>query len=127
MRTPTFEKTISDFFLFLFRLFLSETLPRRCRLSRTTSDPTAQKTCGKNQAAKIARFSCFSGEKMGTILFRCSRLSRTSRAPSRLSRPSRPIDCNAGPKRTVKIFPPVFAAISFFEHRKKSVFKRSSI
>ena len=49
-------------------------------------------------------FSCFSGEDFGTILSRRSRLSRTSRAPSRLIRP-RPIDCDAGPKRTVKSFP----------------------
>ena len=39
MRTPTFEKKISDStFLFrIFWLFLSEILSRRCRLSRTTS------------------------------------------------------------------------------------------
>jgi len=102
MRTPTFEKQISDpfFFLFLFRLFLSAILSRRCRLSRTTSDP-AQKV--ENIRPKL-RFSCFSGEKFGTILSRRSRLSRTSRAPSRLIRP-RPIDCDAGSQQTVKIFP----------------------
>jgi hypothetical protein len=100
MRTPTFEKQISDpfFFLFLFRLFLSAILSRRCRLSRTTSDP-AQKV--ENIRPKL-RFSCFSGEKIGTILSRRSRLSRTSRAPSRLSRPH-PIDCANEWKQTVKI------------------------
>ena len=61
-------------------------------------------------------FPMFFRRKIGTILSRRSRLSRTSRAPSRLSRP-RPIDCDAGPKRTVKIFP-VFGH-SFFEHRQK--------
>ena len=55
------------------------------------------------------------------MLSRRSRLSRTSRAPSRLIRP-RPIDCDAGPKQTVKSFP-VFR----FEHRQKYVFKRSGI
>ena len=115
MRTPTFEKQISDpfFFLFLFRLFLSAILSRRCRLSRTTSDP-AQKV--ENIRPKL-RFSCFSGENFGTILSRRSRLSRTSRAPSRLSRP-RPIDCDAGPKRTVKIFP-VFGQFIFRTSSKK--------
>ena len=103
MRTPTVEKKVSDPFFFLFWLFLSEILSRRCRLSRTTSNP-AQKS-GKFQA-KIAFFLMrFSGEKIaGTILSRRSRLSRTSRASSRLSRP-RSIDCDAGPKRTVETFP----------------------
>jgi len=50
------------------------------------------------------RFFLFSGENFGTILSHRSRLSRTSRAPSRLIRP-RPIDCDAGPQQTVKIFP----------------------
>ena len=67
--------------------------------SRTTSDP-AQKT-GKNQA-KILRFSCFSGENFGTILSRRARLSRTSRAPSRLSLP-RPINYDGGRDRQTKI------------------------
>ena len=57
MRTPTFEKKSHTQFCFLlFRLFLSEILSRRCRFSRTTSDP-AQKS-GKNQA-KIAFFLIF--------------------------------------------------------------------
>ena len=63
MRTPTFEKKISDpnFFLLLFRLFLSEILSsRRCRLSRTTSNPA--KKCGKIQA-KVARFPAFLRQK----------------------------------------------------------------
>ena len=45
-----------NFFLLLFRLFLSEILSRRCRLSRTTSDPP-QKS-GKFRA-KIAFFLFF--------------------------------------------------------------------
>ena len=46
------------------------------------------------------RFFCFSGENFGTILSRRSRLSRASRAPSRLIRP-RPIDCDKKPERPV--------------------------
>ena len=109
MRTPTFEKQISDpfFFLFLFRLFLSAILSRRCRLSRTTSDP-AQKV--ENIRPKL-RFSCFSGENFGTILSRRSRLSRTSRSPSQLMRP-RPIDCDAGHDGQTKTFP-VFGQFFF--------------
>ena len=49
-------------------------------------------------------FSCFSGENFVTILSRRSRLSRTSRALSRLSRP-RLIDCDKEPEQTVKTFP----------------------
>jgi len=59
MRTPTFEKKISDpqkCFFFFFGCFLSEILSRRCRLSRTTSDPA--KKSGKFQA-KIAFFLFF--------------------------------------------------------------------
>ena len=44
---------------------------------------------------------CFSGENVGTILSRRSRLSRTSRAPSRLIGP-RSIDCDREPEQTVK-------------------------
>ena len=72
------------------------------------------------QSGQNCVFPVFSGGNCGTILSRRSRLSRTSRAPSRLSRP-RPIDCHAGPKRTVKTFPGL--ANSCFEHRrKKSLF-----
>tara|TARA_B100000524_G_scaffold66059_1_gene30474 strand:- start:319 stop:570 length:252 start_codon:yes stop_codon:yes gene_type:complete len=41
MLSPTFEKQISDpkFSSSSFSAFLSEILSRRCRLSRTTSDP----------------------------------------------------------------------------------------
>ena len=72
------------------------------------------------------RFSyiCFSGEKIGTILSRCSRLSRTSRAPSRLIRP-RLIDCEAGRDRQMKTFP-VFGRFLFRTSTwpKKSFFSR---
>ena len=102
MRTPTFEKKIKNQKkpMLLFRLVLSEILSRRCRLLRTRSDPAKKE---ENFRPKL-RFSCFSGEKFDTILSRRSRLSRTSRAPSRLIRP-RPIDCDAGSQQTVKIFP----------------------
>ena len=119
MRTPTVEKKVSDPFFFLFWLFLSEILSRRCRLSRTTSNP-AQKS-GKFQA-KIAFFLMrFSGKKIaGTILSRRSRLSRTSKAPYRLRR-QRPINCDAGHDRQTKTFP-VFAQLFFRTSSKKSVF-----
>ena len=78
------------------------------------------KKSGKNQApTKIKmRFFCFSGENFGTILSRRSRLSRTSRAPSRLIRP-RPIDCDREPKQTVKIFPVLGG-----RNRQKKVFSK---
>ena len=58
MRGPLLKKNLRDpkCLFILFWLFLSQILSRRCRLSRTTSDP-AQKS-GKNQA-KIAFFLFF--------------------------------------------------------------------
>ena len=53
------------------------------------------------------------------ILSRRSRLSRWSRAPSRLIRP-RPIDCDRGPKQRVKIFP----VFGFELCHKKSFFQK---
>jgi len=65
----------------------------------------------KNQA-KIAFFLFFGRKVWRTILSRrSSRLSRTSRAPSRLSRP-RPIDCDREPEQTVKNYP-VFGQLFF--------------
>jgi len=55
-------------------------------------------------------FPYFFGEKIGTILSRRSRLSRTSRAPSRLIRP-RLIDCDGGRDRQTSIS-------RFFEEEK---------
>ena len=116
---PLLQKIQTYFlFLLLLRLFLSEILSRRSRLSRTTND-RSQKV--KIFRSKLPFISClFSGKKIGTILSRRSRLSRTSRVPSRLSRP-RWTDCDAGPEQTVKIFP-------FFlfqhEHRQKQVFSK---
>ena len=100
----------------LFWRFLSENLSRRCRLSRTTSD-AAQKV---EKIRPKLRFSCFSGENFGTILSRRSRLSRTSRAPSRLIRP-RPIDCDGGPEQTVKTSP-----VLGVRNRQKKVFLHGS-
>ena len=60
----------------------------------------------------------FSGEKIGRILSRRSRLSRTSTAPSRLVRP-RLIDCDHGIEQPVKNLP-----VWGFEHRPKKVFYR---
>ena len=49
---PVFwRKSQAHFFLLLFRLFLSEILSRRCRLSRTTSDPAQKK--GENFRPKL--------------------------------------------------------------------------
>ena len=61
---------------------------------------------------KFWRFTVFAAK----ILSRRSRLSRWSRAPSRLIRPL-PIDCDRGPKQRVNIFP-VFG----FELCQKKVF-----
>ena len=83
------------------------------RKQQERSDP-AQKS-GKNQA-KIA-FLMFSGENVGTILSRRSRLSRTSRAPSRRIRPC-PIDCDAGHDRQTMIS-------RFFEEEKHIFFFRA--
>ena len=98
MRTPTFEKknlrpkkSFSSFFgCFCRKLFHADV-----------------DSC-EQQAILLKKWK-FSGQncvfparffrrKIGTILSRRSRLSRASRAPSRLNRP-RPIDCGAGPKR----------------------------
>ena len=75
-----------------------------------------KRSCSKSGKfqAKFA-FFLFFRRKIGTILSHRSRLSRTSRAPSRLSR-TRPMDCDAGPKRTVNISRVL--ANSFFEHRQ---------
>ena len=100
MRTPTSEKKTSDpqFFLLLFRRF--------CHADVDSREQQAILLKKVETFSPKLRFSCFSGEKIGTILSRRSRLSRTSRAPSRLSRP-RPIDCDREPEQTVKTFVPV--------------------
>ena len=120
MRTPTFEKKISDpnLFLLLFRLFLSKILSRRYQLSRTKAILLKKV---ENFSPKLMRFPCVSGEKIGTILSRRSRLSRTSRAPSRLIRP-RLIDCDGGPKQTMKN--PSFWPIRFFRTSPTKVFSK---
>ena len=89
------------------------------RFCRADVDSRAQqaillKKWKKSCQNKIA-FFLFFRRKIGTILSHRSRLSRTSRAPSRLSR-TRPMDCDAGPKRTVNISRVL--ANSFFEHRQ---------
>ena len=69
---------------------------------------------------KIAFFLFFGRKVWRTILSRrSSRLSRTSRAPSRLSRP-RPIDCDREPEQTVKNYP-VFGQFCFRTSSTKSV------
>jgi len=119
VRTPTFEKEISDpfFCYYLFWFFLSEIMSSRCRLSRTTSN-FAQKVI--NFRPNL-RFSYFSGEKFGKILSRRSRLSRTSRAPSRLIRlvPDR-LRCRARPSD--EDFPG-FGQLPFWTAPKKNHFR----
>ena len=97
---PFLEKMLRHkIVLLLLRLILSAILSRRCRLSQSDLLKKAEKN-----RQKLLRFIVFPAKNIGTILSRRSRLSRTSRAPSRLIRP-RPIDCDAGPKQTVKTFP----------------------
>ena len=80
-----------------------------------------KRSCSKKEkkSAQKLRFSCFSGENFGTILLRRSRLSRTSRASSRLSRP-RLLDCDAGHDRQMKVSR--FLANYSFEHRQQKKF-----
>ena len=113
MRTPTNEKKNSDpkIVFLLFRLFLSEILSRRCRLSQSDLLKKAEKN-----RQKLLRFIVFPAKNIGTILSRRSRLSRTSRAPCRLVWP-RPIDCDREPEQAVKTFP-----IFWVQNRQKKVF-----
>ena len=115
---PLLQKIQTYFlFLLLLRLFLSEILSRRSRLSRTTND-RSQKV--KIFRSKLPFISClFSGKKIGTILSRRSRLSRTSRAPSRLIRP-RPFDCDRESGQIVKSLTRCLWPI-VFEHRQKKI------
>ena len=101
-----FEKNLRQiffFFSFLFHIWLMF-------LSRTKfchADLEQQAILLKKVEVfrtKLLRSSFFSGEKNGTILSRRSRISRTSRAPSRLIRP-RLIDCDIGRDRQMKTFP----------------------
>ena len=110
MRTPTFEKKSQAHFFYSFTaVFVGDSVTPMSTLAHN------KRSCSKSGKfqAKIA-FFLFSGEKIGTILSRRSRLSRTSRAPSRLSRP-RPIDCDAGHDRQT-----MFSR--FFEEEKHKKF-----
>jgi hypothetical protein len=111
MRTPTSEKKTSDpqFFLLLFRRF--------CHADVDSREQQAILLKKVETFSPKLRFSCFSGEKIGTILSRRSRLSRTSRAPSRLIRP-RLVDCDADHDRQMKTFP-VFGQLFFRTSPKK--------
>ena len=118
-----FEKNLRQlffFFSFLFHIwlmFLSRT--KFCHADLEQHAILLKKV--EVFRTKLLRSSFFSGEKIGTILSRRSRISRTSRAPSRLSRP-RPIDCDAGPKQTMNTFP-VFGQF-FFRTSSKKVFSK---
>ena len=95
---PLLKKKIRPIFSFCFGCFC-------WRFCHADVDSREQQAILLKKVEKIRpklRFSCFSGENFGTILSRRSRLSRTSRAPSRLSRP-RPIDCDVGRDRQTKI------------------------
>ena len=122
MRTPTFRKNLRPNFFFgcSCRRFCHADVDSRAQQSILL-------TIVENFRPKL-RFSCFSGEKFGTILSRRSRLYRTLRVPSRLIRP-RLIDCDAGPEQTVKTFL-VFGQLFFrtsSKKKKNSFFKRSGI
>jgi len=91
------KKYQTQLFLLLLWLFLSEIFCHADVDSREQQAILLKKVKKIGQNSKL-RFSCFSGEKIGTILSRRSRLSRTSRAPSQLIRP-RPIDCEGGRDR----------------------------
>ena len=83
MRTPTFEKKISDpnFFFFFFGCVCQ-------KFCHADVDSREQQAILFKKVEKFRpklRFSCFSGENFGTIWSRRSRLSRTSGAPSPLS------------------------------------------
>ena len=77
---------------------MSEILSRRCRLLDSCEQQAILLKKVDNFRPKL-RFPCLPGDKFDTILSRCSRLSRTSRAPSRLIRPSTPdqLRCRARP------------------------------
>ena len=103
MRTPTFEKK-SQTPKNVFSSFSAVFCRKFCHADVDSREQQAILLKKAENFRPKLRFSCSSGDNFGTILSRRSRLSRTSRAPSRLSRP-RPIDCDAGPEQTVKIFP----------------------
>ena len=69
------------------------------------------------------RFPCLPGDKFDTILSRCSRLSRTSRAPSRLIRPSTPDQLRCRARPSDEDFPG-FWPIIFSKIVKKNFFSR---
>ena len=106
--------SVTAFLAFFFRCFVYSDLDSHEPYKRSYPTDSTQSLIDRSKL----RFSCFSGEKFGTILSRRSRLSRTSRAPSRLIRP-RSIDCDAGPQQPVKTFP-----VLGFEHRQKKVFSK---
>ena len=125
MRTPNFGKNLRPQCSFLLLwLFLSEILSRRCRLL-DSREPQAILLKKVGKIRPKLRFFCSLGEKNGTILSRRSRLSRTSRALSArlivLIRP-RLIDCDGGPKQTMKIFPGF--GQSFFPTSSKMFFQK---
>jgi len=82
--------------------FWSYTPPQKLVFPRPKNENSPLKTVFLIQLFfwKFWRFTVCAAK----ILSRRSRLSRWSRAPSRLIRP-RPIDCDRGPKQRVKIFP----------------------
>jgi len=98
MRKPLSKKNLRDpkYFFFFFGCFCR-------RFCHADVDSRAQQAILLKKVEKSRR----------------SRLSRTSRATSRLIRP-RPIDCDAGHDRQTKTIPVL--ANYFFEHRQKSFY-----
>ena len=129
MRTPTFEK--KNLRPIFFSFFLFGCFCRKFSFCHADVDSREQQAIllkkVENFRPKL-RVSCFSGEKFGTVLSRRSRLSRASRAPSRLIRP-RSIDCDAGPKQTTvsRLRLSRLLANSFFEHRQNKLFQKEKV
>ena len=129
MRTPTFEKKISDPYFFLSSC-LAVFVGNSHSVTPMSTLANNKRSCSKklkNFRPKL-RVSCFSGEKFGTVLSRRSQLWRTSRAPSRLIRP-RSIDCDSGPKQTTvsRLRLSRLLANSFFEHRQNKLFQKEKV
>jgi len=119
---PLLKKQTSDpnFFLLLFRLFLSEILSRRCRLSRITSDP-AQKV--ENFRPKL-RFPVFRRKNWHDFVSPFSTFANIKGSlPTKSTTPDR-LRCRT--KTDGEDFPG-FWPIHFSNIVKKSFFKRPGI
>jgi len=103
-------------FFLLFWLFLSEILSRRCRLSRTTSDP-AQKV---EKIMPKLRFPVFPAKILARFCHAVLDFREHRGLPPDLFDQARLINCDAGRDRQMKIFP-VFGQL-FFRKSSKNFF-----